>query len=342
MINSNLLNDLKEMTTEKFSRDENSLDYQIIQVVLDEKFIQEHPYFTNKQVAEEVVHRYDRKIVSVIAHCKLLSTGVWDRILNHEKKVLSGCHVPQWVHTYSEEFLKVLHTQEIPETEPIEIPEIPEITEVPEVPEVHVEEPIVENNLISSLQILDQVEEKKESKLKVVLLGGFPQEFPRFNKIADQYNIDLKIFTKNILNLGTPDLLILCTARTSHAYQWVLNKYKTLTDVRYMNTCHSRGFESLIKEYLTEKNLITDIPEINTQESDQADQPDEEIVETVIAPLEETPCMKTIPQILAECKSSIEDSLLMAYQALDALGIDPECLNVNGTNDLVLSLNITH
>ena len=94
---------------------------------------------------------------------------------------------------------------------------------------------------------------KYQPHIKAVLLGSFPQEIHRLHKEAKKLNVTLKVFAKNNINMGSPDLIIICTSCASHKYQDVAKQHKEYCDIRYLNTCNKNAFRALIQEYRKEK-----------------------------------------------------------------------------------------
>ena len=183
------------------------------------------------------------------------------------------------------------------------------------------------------------------------MLGGFPQEFPKFLKIAEQNNISLKIYTKNITEFGTPDLLILCTSRTSHSYQSVFNKYKYKTTVKYLNICSKKKFKQLIQDYLNDihnKNEISNNETISLQNIVESN---DNMINTNIEPINVPTSLEkinkkvvntpNISEMILHCKENIETSILLLYQQLETVGINNSGLSITYNDDIGVKISLT-
>lgn len=348
MVDLNFINEIKKKAHEVFRGDDSSLEYQIVEVIFDPEFIDNNLTFTNKALGEVVAKKYNRKPISVAAQaCKILQTESWAAIFKHEKKTLPGGKVPQWVHTYTDPFLdKFRPTLCEPTVAEVmaEIPDEPTATFEPIEESIDPIDPPIENNQENSIMdTLVPLEEeiKPSTRLKAVMLGGFPQEFPRLIDVADKYGVDLKIYTKNIVNIGDPDMIILCTSRSSHTYQSILNKYKYSVEVKYLNTCNKRCFEKLLKEHFgIEDNPLPEViqetvietPSYESIES-QSTMTIEETSTQDVPVLTEKPKECYIAYILEELERNMGESLVAAKRALEELDIRTGKFDINCTNE---------
>ena len=355
MVDLKFINDIKTKARDIFRGDETSMEYQIVEVIFDPEFIDNNLSFTNKTLGEIVAKKYNRKTLSVVSQvCKILQSQSWCAIFKHEKKILVDGKVPQWIHTYTDQFLDKYRPTLCEPTVAEVMAEIPDesITPIEPIIEESIDpiDPPVENQNSSIMDTLTPLEEVVDKpRLKAVMLGGFPQEFPRLIDVADKYGVDLKIYTKNIVNIGDPDMLILCTSRSSHTYQSILNKYKYSVEVKYLNTCNKRCFEKLLKEHFgIEDNPLPEVVEehiIETPPCKRSEYDNAMTVETVVEnTVEETSTQEIsaptekpkecyIAYILEELERNMGESLMAAKRALEELDIRTGKFDVNYSNE---------